>query len=407
VLPGKMVATSKIISYGVPAERLARAIENVTCRLSVEPVRAQRAVLIQTQLPTIKSTVLDKTRSVTERRLGARHVTLSGEQRCVHEVTALTNVLQSVVDTDLILIAGASAISDRADVVPAAIVEAGGTVHRYGIPVDPGNLLLLGELAGCQVIGLPGCARSAKLNGLDLLLNRIACGVEIDNDWLNGLSVGGLLSEMHDRPQPRVSQDLHRPAKVAALVLAAGTSKRAGPQNKLLCESNGIPMIKRVVDQVTSSRLTDVHVVTGHEHQRVEQALAGSRCKTHYCASYDLGMAHSLSHGISRLGDVDAVMVILGDMPEVSNAVIDQLLAFDSTQIIDTIRVPVFQGTRGNPVIVGKSFFDTLLQHTGDTGAKFLMRQYPDLVVEVPVEEAGVLVDYDTPEALARLNSNC
>ncbi len=404
VLPGKMIATSKVISYAVPSAQLSSAIGNITHRITVAPVRSHRACLIQTRLPTIKTSVLDKTRSVTQRRLAARNVTLTNEKRCDHNIDELTALLCSQENTDWILIAGASAISDRGDVIPQAIIAAGGSITRYGIPVDPCNLLLLGELHGRTVIGLPGCARSPKLNGLDLLLNRLACNTEITSEWLNGLSVGGLLGEMHDRPQPRVSPLSKKSTRIAALVLAAGTSKRAGAQNKLLFEVNGVPIVEKVLEHVTGSSFSEVHVVTGHEHQQVERALAQSKCTIHYCANYEMGMAHSLSYGISRLGDVDAVMVFLGDMPDVSTALIDQLLSHELSVLSDNITVPVYHGERGNPVIVGRSFFDTLLQHTGDTGARFLMRQYPELVVEVPVQEPGVLMDYDTPEALATLN---
>lgn len=411
VLSGRMIATSKIITYAVPALAIAQVVEKITASISVQSVGSHQATLIQTRLPSVKTTVLDKTSSVTRRRLAARNASLLQELRCEHDTAALTARLQSVKNGDWILVAGASAISDRRDVIPEAIVAAGGKVIRYGIPVDPGNLLLLGELHGRTVIGLPGCARSPRLNGLDLLLNRLACDVEITGPWLNSLSVGGLLAEMVDRPQPRVQElaednaATNQTPKIAGLILAAGTSKRAGEINKLLYEVDGVPLVRSVAQQACNSRLESVTVVTGHQHKLVEAALQGIDCNAVYCPGFEQGMAHSLSLGISHVKHADAVIVFLGDMPDVSANVITALLQCDDQELRETIRVPVYANRRGNPVMVGRAFFDSLLQHTGDTGARFLMRQYPDRVVEIDVSEPGVLIDYDTPESLARLSN--
>ena len=141
------------------------------------------------------------------------------------------------------MIIGASAISDPCDIIPAAIEKQGGQVKRLGLAVDPGNLLLLADYHGVPLLGLPGCARSIKHNGLDLLLDRIVCNVEITEDWLNGLCIGGLLGEAHDRPQPRVKVTAKAQAQVAALVLAAGSSRRAGNKNKLLHLFNAKPCL--------------------------------------------------------------------------------------------------------------------------------------------------------------------
>ena len=384
-------------------------------------------MLIQTRLSTIKESTLDKSRRVTEERLHSRYATLSAEFRCDHTVDSLVAELQrpEVAAADWVLIAGASAISDRNDVIPASIVSAGGEVDRYGIPVDPGNLLLLGRLNGATVLGLPGCARSPKYNGLDQILDRLACDVPVTSEWLNSLCVGGLLDEDLQRPQPRhletdkpksataTSLDIGAqtpatttttPAHIAGLVLAAGTSSRAGAINKLLVDVAGTPMVRIIANALLQSSVDSVQVVTGYQHAEVEAALAGLSVETHYCPSYTMGMAHSLSHGISRLPECEAVLVCLGDMPHVSGQLIDQLLAAVGSQAADVIAVPVYKGKRGNPVMVGKAFFDTLLQHDGDTGARFLMKQYPERVLEIEVADESVVTDYDTVEALNELS---
>ena len=106
-------------------------------------------------------------------------------------------------NADLTLILGASATSDRHDVAPAAVVAAGGEIERFGMPVDPGNLLFMGRLNGAPVVGLPGCARSPALNGADWVLERLAVGLKVTDADIAAMGVGGLLKEMPDRPHPR------------------------------------------------------------------------------------------------------------------------------------------------------------------------------------------------------------
>src|SRR5262249_57563189 len=107
----------------------------------------------------------------------------------------------------LVLIFGASAIPDRRDVIPAAIEAAGGNVEHFGMPVDPGNLMLIGSAAGRAVLGAPGCARSPKENGFDWILARLLCGLPVRRSDITGMGVGGLLMEIVTRPQPRESEE--------------------------------------------------------------------------------------------------------------------------------------------------------------------------------------------------------
>ena len=103
----------------------------------------------------------------------------------------------------LFMVLTGAATSDLHDVAPEAVRAAGGTVARFGMPVDPGNLLFHGRLGARPVIGLPGCARSPALNGADWVLERIACGLEVTDDDIAGMGVGGLLKEIPIRPAPR------------------------------------------------------------------------------------------------------------------------------------------------------------------------------------------------------------
>jgi molybdenum cofactor cytidylyltransferase len=139
------------------------------------------------------------------RRLEPAGAAVTDEARVAHDASALARAIaaQAAGGNDLIVVFGASAIADRRDVIPAALEAAGGTVEHFGMPVDPGNLLLVGSIGGKPVIGAPGCARSPKENGFDWVLQRLLAGVPVTRADIAGLGVGGLLMEIVSRPQPR------------------------------------------------------------------------------------------------------------------------------------------------------------------------------------------------------------
>ncbi len=200
VAAGDMVATVKIIPYAVPAALIATAAEALA-PLRVQPWRqGLAAALLQTRLPETADKLLGKTREVSAARLERLGVALTELPAVAHAVAAVAKGLAAA-RADLILVAGATATSDPRDVIPAAIVAAGGEVLRVGMPVDPGNLLVLGRLGPALVIGLPGCARSPKRNGLDLLLEQWAAGLEPTAARIAAMGVGGLLEES-GRPVP-------------------------------------------------------------------------------------------------------------------------------------------------------------------------------------------------------------
>lgn len=198
--PGGMVATIKIISYAVPSGELNRAIVAAgTGAITLRVPVLSDATLIITEIP---KGVGDKGRKAIEGRLRALGVGLSDVIMVPHQTEALAKALATA-QTELILILTGSATSDIEDVAPAAVRLAGGEIARFGMPVDPGNLLFLGEIAGKKVIGLPGCARSPALNGADWVLSRVICGVPVTSADISAMGVGGLLKEIPTRPQPR------------------------------------------------------------------------------------------------------------------------------------------------------------------------------------------------------------
>ena len=183
VEPRQMLATIKIIPFSAP-KRVVESCRQIANRplVSVAPFRPHRAALIQTMLPGTKKSMLDSTVDTTATRLQAMGSSLALERRCAHDIASLATAIRDLPQSgiDLILVFGASAVVDRRDVIPAAIEQSGGQVEHFGMPVDPGNLMLLGRLGEKRVIGMPGCARSPKLNGFDFVLQRLLAGIAVE-----------------------------------------------------------------------------------------------------------------------------------------------------------------------------------------------------------------------------------
>jgi molybdenum cofactor cytidylyltransferase len=205
VVEGEMIGTVKIIPYAVPEESLGRALTVTGSRsaIRVAPYRRRRVGVISTLLPGLKPGVIAKTVDVLNRRLEPAGAAVTAHRQVPHDLSALKSALAEEQESDLVVVFGASAIADRRDVIPAAIEAAGGQVEHFGMPVDPGNLLLIGALEGRPVIGAPGCARSPKENGFDWVLHRLLADVPVTRADIQRLGVGGLLMEIVSRPQPR------------------------------------------------------------------------------------------------------------------------------------------------------------------------------------------------------------
>jgi molybdenum cofactor cytidylyltransferase len=262
---------------------------------------------------------------------------------------------------------------------------------------------MLGRLGTRTVIGVPGCARSLKPSGFDWVLERVCAGVAIASADLAGMGVGGLLDEITVRPSPR--QDLAAVAEasqIAAIVLAAGKASRMG-SNKLVALLDGEPIVRRTVRAVLGSRARPTVVVTGHEAEAVRAALAGLDVQFVHNPDYADGMSTSLRAGIAAVGQVDAAMICLGDMPRLQaahfDAVIDAFHAGDPSDII----VPTFERKRGNPVLWPRRFFTELSELNGDVGARSLIERHAAHVRPLAVDDPAILVDVDTPAALAAL----
>jgi molybdenum cofactor cytidylyltransferase len=406
VAPRSMLATVKIIPFAAPriAVETAEALLDAPI-VRVAPFLPHSVALISTSLPDTKPALLDKNRSALEARVNGLGSAIVFEERIEHRADRLADAIKRAKDqlADPILVFGASAITDRRDVIPAAIEIAGGRIVHFGMPVDPGNLLLLGTLGGTNVIGLPGCARSPKLNGFDFVLWRLMAGLPLGREELSAMGVGGLLGEIATRPQPRDERlgETPRAPKIAAIVLAGGLSSRMG-RNKMLAELAGKPLLRHVAEAAAASQADPVIVVTGNEADATQAALAGLPARFVHNWDFAQGLSTSLKAGIAAVPeDCDGAMILLGDMPDVTIALIDRLIASFSPEDGRAICVASHGGKRGNPVLWARRFFAEMQALQGDMGAKPLIAANEELVCEVEAGDDAPLTDIDTPSALA------
>ncbi|MEO6839332.1 MAG: molybdopterin-binding/glycosyltransferase family 2 protein [Bradyrhizobium sp.] len=405
VVPGEMIATVKIVPFGIEATLCERAVAAAKAgRMSVAPYQIKRVGIVSTLLPGLAPKVIEKTLRVTTDRLAPAGATIIAERRVPHDEMALAAAINELLGlgAELVIVFGASAIADRRDVIPAALEEVGGEIEHFGMPVDPGNLLLIGNAGGVPVLGAPGCARSPVENGFDWVLTRLLAGLKVSRADLTGMGVGGLLMEIVSRPQPRKPVGPEGNRNITAVILAAGRSTRMGGPNKLLAELSGKPLVRTVTEQALASGASGVIVVTGHQAAEVEKALAGLKVKFVHNPDFAAGLASSVKSGIAAVpADADGAVVCLGDMPLIDARLIDRLIEAFAPDRGNLIAVPVSDGRRGNPVLWSRRFFDELMALDGDIGARHLIAKHNQAVAEVPVEGHGAFLDIDTPEALA------
>jgi molybdenum cofactor cytidylyltransferase len=406
VAEGQMIATAKIIPFAIDRAAHDAALDAAkTSRglVRVAPYTIRKVGVISTRLPGLAEKVIEKTLKVTRERLAPSGAAIVAEKRIDHDSAKLSKAIGEMLGAgaELVLIFGASAIADRRDAIPSAIEASGGRIEHFGMPVDPGNLMLIGEVGGTPVLGAPGCARSPKENGFDWVLSRLLAGIPVTRAEIAGMGVGGLLMEIVTRPQPREEISAEAAKRVAAMVLAAGQSSRMRGPNKLLAEVRGKPLVRSAVEAALASKASQVIVVTGHDENAVRDALKGLDVRFVRNERHAEGLSASLQAGIRALdASVAGAVVCLGDMPGVTGTLIDHLIEAFAPERGALIVAPVKDGQRGNPVLWARRFFPEILKLEGDMGARKLAGAYADGVVEIAVEDDSAFFDIDTPEAL-------
>ena len=250
------------------------------------------------------------------------------------------------------------------------------------------------------MLGAPGCARSPVENGFDWVLQRLLAGLDVSEDDITGMGVGGLLMEIVSRPQPREPVAGSGP-RVAAIILAAGQARRMRGPNKLLARFDGAPLVRRVAESALASKADPVIVVTGHRAADISQALAGLNVQVVHNPDFAEGLATSLKTGLAAVPEsASGALVLLADMPGITAAIMDRLIGAFDAKPAPAIVLPTVDGKRGNPVLWSRAFFPELMAVTGDTGARHIIARHEESVERVEIGAAAG-IDVDTPEALA------
>ncbi|MGB1285374.1 MAG: molybdopterin-binding protein [Aggregatilineales bacterium] len=204
--PQKLLALVKIVPFGVPEARVVD-IERIAAEtmpiLQVRPLIEKQVALIISGTDATKERLMKSFIPPVKNRIEGWGSHLLTPQFVQHEQSAITEAIRKQRHADMILIASVSAIIDRADLVPAALVESGGSITIHGMPVDPGSLLMLGYLGDTPVVGAPGCIKSPRKNVVDMILPRLLTGERLTRANLVSMGHGGLLDDIRERPMPR------------------------------------------------------------------------------------------------------------------------------------------------------------------------------------------------------------
>ena len=399
VRKGTLLATLKIIPYSVPKMIIDQALECIKCDCMQLHGFSQRTCdIILTRTDGFKKSLLSKAEKVLKERAAPLRLRVGSCQIVKHTEQAISKAIGTA-ENELILILGASATSDRRDVIPAGIVSAGGRIERFGMPVDPGNLLVLGKYHNKDVIGLPGCARAPALNGADWVLERICADITLDTSSISRMGVGGLLKEVPDRIQPR----MQRPQKkrgATLVLLAAGSSSRMRGEDKLLRKIGTKTLLRHSVEVALASNIDQCVVVLKKGASDHKKTLQGLPVDIVEVDDAGLGMSASLRAGILAIETKPcAVLVGLADMPDLTPSHYNQVLAAYNPAVNHFIVCPITpSGQRGHPVLFDTKFVENLAGLKGDTGAKAIVNTVPEWVVDIPMD-AAVSLDLDTPKA--------
>ena len=412
VFTGQLLASVKVMPFGVNRQLVDKCVSLVSRGMPTVGVNQFQPLsvgLIQTRTEWFNQKLLEKGARMLRERAEILGSKIEIEKVCDHHEDQVAELVQEFLKSklDLILVLGATAIQDRADVIPTAIVNSGGKIEHFGMPVDPGNLLLLAKSGRTRILGLPGCVRSPKRNGFDFVFERLVAGLDVDAEEIMQMGVGGILTEPSRRLERRTAattQTDESEKRIAAIVLAAGQSRRMGKQNKLFLPFENRSVIQQVVSNLEESKVSQIFVVTGHEEELVRAELEDSSVTFVSNPEYSKGLSTSLRTALAALPQkFSGVLVCLGDMPFVRGPHIDVLVdSFDPVSE-HQICVPTFQGKRGNPVLWDRRYIQEMMEVRGDVGAKHIIGDYEEFVTEIELNDPGVITDLDTPDGYAQL----
>ena len=362
-----MVATVKVITYAASEQCVVDAEAAAGGALRLQRPVINDASLVITRIAGQRARLAEKGALAVAARLEQLDVRLLETVSVAHETEAVGDALAGC-RGELVLLLTGSATSDPDDVGPAALRRAGGSLRRFGMPVDPGNLLFHGALNGRPVIGLPGCARSPALNGADWMLERIACGIDVTRHDIAAMGVGGLLKEIPTRPQPRA---------------AARETARRPVVEIIVLDTGGKMALRDVLAAATESAADRVRVVSANG---LDAELA-KRFPNVSVAAPPFGSDRSglIRAGVSAIDSAaDAVLLAPADAPLASARQFDRLIAaFSPADGREICRIARRDGRRGPPALFGRRFFESLTDLKGARGAVSVAEAAAEFTIEI------------------------
>ncbi|MEM7198140.1 MAG: NTP transferase domain-containing protein, partial [Pseudomonadota bacterium] len=404
---GQILGTIKVITFALPKNVLDE-MHNLPKigGIRLHAYRGGTVQLLFTEIPGVTKGLYKAEKIITDRLHGLRYH-LQHCTRTEHRFDAIIKALQEHEACDLLLISSASAMADRRDIIPQAIEKLGGTIQYFGIPVDPGNLMMIATLRGTAVLGLPGCAKSPALNGTDFLLQRHASGLVITREYIASLGAGGLLKDIHNRPMPRIAATKTPPSKnetkTAAIILAAGFSRRFGDDDKLLQIIDDKPLLHATLaPYMQAKEVRHIIVVVQSLDTAIAQSLRNLPVQLVANARANEGISTSIQSGLAALPETySAAFIGLGDMPNIQITTLHAMIVAHTKQQNALAILPVHNKRIGNPVLVNRAAFPAMMELSGDKGARTLWKNMPHTTYQLSCDDPGIHYDIDTCADLA------
>ena len=184
---------------------------------------------------------------------------------------------------------------------------------------------------------------------------------------------------------------------ISAILLAAGQSKRMDGENKLIKEIQGAPLIKYSVKNILASSVDELIIVLGYQKEIIEKLIdKNNKIKFVFNKDFENGMASSIKTGLDNLSEkTEAFFICLGDMPMINHDIYNQLIkSKDNKEII----VPTYKGQQGNPVLFDKSMKETVMNITGDVGAKKILELNKDKILNLEINDQNITKGFNTQD---------
>jgi molybdenum cofactor cytidylyltransferase len=188
----------------------------------------------------------------------------------------------------------------------------------------------------------------------------------------------------------------------AAIVLAAGMSRRMGTPKQLL-RAGEDTLLQRVLKAARASQASEVVLVVGFAAEQILQTISTEGVRVVVNEAYQEGMGSSLRAGIGTVQpQTQAVLIMLADQPFVHTSTLDHLFAYHR-RFTPQVVIPTYKGFRGNPVLLDRSLFPEIAQIRGDVGCRSIFGNHAESIAKLEVDDPGILLDVDTREDLDNL----